>query len=86
MKNPPPPEIGDVFEGPRIGHGTPQLPAKNGLYYVRAVVDVEPEEHPDYGWIYQVVFRFYTRHKGWRYEIKSSHDIGLGLYKNLRAS
>jgi hypothetical protein len=77
-KNPPPPEIGDVFEGPPIG-----MPFKRGLYYVRAIVDVEPEEDPDYGWIYQVVFRFYSKRKGWRYEIRDSFAIGMGLYKKI---
>jgi len=80
-KNPSPPEIGDVFEGPAIGHGTPKLVFRPGKYYVRAIVDAE--EDPTYGWLYYVVFRFYTRNKGWRYEIKSAHDIGLGLYRKV---
>lgn len=82
MKNPAPPEIGDVFKGPPIGHGSPVYSGKPGKYHVRAVVDIEGED-PTYGWIYQVVFRYYTRHKGWRYEIKNSHDIGLGLYSRI---
>lgn len=81
MSNPPPPAVGDVFEGPWIGHGTPKLEMKPGKYYVRAVVDAE--ENATYGWLYYVVFRYYTRHKGWRYEIKNAHDIGLGLYKKV---
>jgi len=80
-KNPPPPEIGDVFLGPEIGHGHPVRTGKPGKYYVRAVVDTEEDD--TYGWEYQVVLRFYTRHKGWRYEIISAHSIGVGLYKKL---
>lgn len=80
-KNPPPPAIDDVFEGPEIGHGKPVRTGRKGKYYVRAVVD--PFEDKEYGWIYQVVFRFYTRNKGWRYEIVSAHAIGLGLYTQV---
>lgn len=81
-KNPPPPEIDDVFHGPEIGHGKPVRRMVPGRYYVRAIVDVEGED-PNDGWIYHVVFRFYTRHKGWRYEIVSSHALGVGLYKKV---
>jgi hypothetical protein len=80
-KNPPPPEVGDVFEGPEIGHGVPVRTMRKGRYYVRAVVDAFEDD--EYGWIYQVVFRFHTRHKGWRYEIVSAHAIGLGLYRKI---
>lgn len=73
-KNPPPPKVGDVFYGPPIG-----APFKPGKYHVRAIVDIEGE-HPTYGWIYHVVFRFYSRRKGWRYEIRDSFALGVGLY------
>lgn len=80
-KNPPPPEVDDVFEGPEIGHGQPIRTGRRGLYYVRAVVDAE--EDSEYGWLYQVVFRFYSRRKGWRYMIVDSHALGIGLYKKI---
>lgn len=83
-KAPPPPAIGTVYEGPIIGHGKPKVRLRPGRYYVRAIVDPEEEEHPDYGWLYWIVFRFYTRHKGWRYEITHSSAIAVGLYKKAK--
>jgi len=81
MKNPPPPEVGNVFRGPPIGHGHPQFSGKTGLYYVRAVVDVE--EVSEDGWSYQVVFRFFTRNKGWRYVIEDAYAFGYEKYKKI---
>lgn len=80
--NPRPPNVGDVFSGPEIGHGVPTRTGTPGKYYVRAVVDVEGED-PTYGWIYHVVLRCYTRHKGWRYAVVDSFAFGAGLYKPL---
>lgn len=74
-KNPVPPKVGDVFTGPPT-----QSNGKRGVYHVRAVVDYEGEDS-DYGHIYHVVFRFWSRRKGWRYEVVSSHSIGVGLYR-----
>lgn len=74
MKCPPPPSVGDIFDGPRIKDT--QLVGK---YHVRAVVDNEGED-PNWGWIYQVVFRYRVGDR-WCYEIVSSHTIAVGLYK-----
>lgn len=81
--NPPPPEVGDVFRGPEIGYGRPVRTGRQGKYYVRAVVDAE--EHPEYGWVYEVVFRFWSlKHGGgWKYELVSAHAIGLGMYVKI---
>jgi hypothetical protein len=78
-KNPLPPAIGDVFKGPRVG-----LHSKAGTYHVRAIVDNEGED-PEYGWMYQVVFRFWSPRKGWRYEIVDASALGVGLYKKMRS-
>jgi len=83
-KAPPPPKIGTVFYGPMIGDGTPRLRMRPGRYQVRAIVDLEEKEDSNYGWLYWVVFRFYTRHKGWRYEITHSSAIAVGLYTRKR--
>jgi hypothetical protein len=77
-KNPPPPAIGDVYDGPRLS-------PRPTRYHVRAIVDNEGED-AEYGWIYQVVFRFWSPRKGWRYEVVSSHALGAGLYKARRRS
>jgi hypothetical protein len=84
MTNPPPPAVGDVFEGPSIGHGHPRLDTRKGRYYVRAVVDAE--EHPEYGWLYEVVFCFWTRHKGWRYTLVDSFSFGFEMYRKISKS
>ena len=82
-QNPPPPEVGDVFTGPEIGHGKPIMTGKAGKYYVRAVVDAE--EHPEYGWLYEVVFRFWSLKYGggWRYELVNAHRFGFGEFKKV---
>jgi hypothetical protein len=80
-KNPPPPAIGDVFHGPPISHGSPVFKNTPGRYYVRAIVDAE--EDPEFGWLYQIVFRLYTRHKGWRYIIEDGFVMGTGQYKKI---
>lgn len=74
-----PPNVGDIFEGPPIGHGAlfPRT-LKNGKYHVSAVLDAYAD--PKYGWLYHVVFAFYTRNKGWRYVVESNHAIDVGLY------
>lgn len=77
-----PPNVGDIFEGPPIGHGAGTRTLKKGRYHVRAVVDVC--EDPKYGCVFWVVFVFYTKHKGWRYSIESSHAIDVGLYTRVR--
>lgn len=75
-KNPPPPQVGDVFQGiPEVLH--------KSKYHVRAVVDVL--EDKDYGWTYQVVVKFWVDGKGDRYQLISAHEIGLGLYKQVSA-
>lgn len=78
VRNPPPPAVGDVFEGPEIGHGVPVRTGEKGLYEVRAVVD--HEEDAEYDHVYQVVFRFWHRKKGWRYIVESAFGIGMGMY------
>ena len=77
-RNPPPPAVGDVFEGPPIGHGGSRMTVKKGLYYVRAIVDHEKDDEYDH--MYQIVFRFFSQRKGWRYEVVSAFAIGVGLY------
>lgn len=49
-------------------------------FYVRAIVDLEEKEHPKFGWIYQVVFRWYLPSRGWRYLVEHSSAFGVGLY------
>lgn len=72
-KAPPPPEVGEKFWGPRVSDR-----AKRATYEVRAVVDPEPEEHPEYGWFYWVVFRYWNPRKGGhRYLIDSSFALAL---------
>jgi len=75
MKNPPPPAVGDVFKGPRTNSRK-----THGTYHVRAIVDNEGED-PEYGWMYQVVFRFWSPRKGWRYQVEDASALGVGLYK-----
>lgn len=77
-RNPPPPQVGDVCEGPEIGHGVPVRTGEKGLYFVRAVVDHETD--PEYDHLYQVVFRFWHKRKGWRYIIESAFAFGFGMY------
>lgn len=78
-------QIDDVFHGPPIGHGNPKVELdsngkpKKGCYYVRAIID--PWDHPEYGPQYQIVFRFYTRNKGWCYMIENSSAIAFDLFK-----
>jgi hypothetical protein len=74
-KNPPPPKVGDKYNGPRLSH-------RPTTYHVRAIVDNEGED-PDFGWLYQVVFRFYSPRKGWRYLVEASHALGVGLYTKV---
>lgn len=78
-KNPPPPAIGTKFHGPRVS----QTQMK-GTYHVRAIVDNEGED-PDFGWMYQIVFRFWIPRKGWRYEIVTAHALGIGVYTKARS-
>jgi len=78
VRNPAPPKIGDVFEGPEIGHGLPVRTGEKGLYEVRAVVDHEVDEEYDH--VYQVVFRFWHKRKGWLYIVESAFGFGLGMY------
>jgi hypothetical protein len=72
VRNPPPPAVGDVFRGPAAGLKT------RALYYVRAIVD--HEEDDEYDHLYQIVFRYYSQRKGWRYVVESAFGIGMGLY------
>ncbi len=72
----PPPKVGDVFDGPPIGHER----AKPGKYTVAAIVDLGFfDNNPSY---YQVVFRFWASHKKrYAWEIQGADAIDLGLYK-----
>jgi hypothetical protein len=76
--NPHPPKVGDLFTT-RYGEFT-SIGAKSRkvIYEVRAVVDsIEDEE---YGWLYEVVFKFWNPRKGYRYVLASCHELGLGSY------
>jgi hypothetical protein len=77
-KNPPPPEVGALFTT-RYGEFTSTgVKSRKVTYEVRAVVD--PIEDEEYGWLYQVVFRFWNPRKGYRHVLASSYELGLGSY------
>jgi hypothetical protein len=77
-KNPPPPEVGSLFTT-RYGELTSTgAKSRKVTYEVRAIVD--PFEDEKYGWLYQVVFRFWSPRKGHRYILVSSWELGLGSY------
>ena len=76
-KGPRTPKVGEIFLGPEIGQGEPVRAGEPGRYEVRAIVDAEEYEDG----FYQVVFRYWTKKRGWRYEVVSSSTIAAGLYR-----
>lgn len=58
---------------PKVGG---RLYARDGvLHHVRAIVDAEDDGS------YQVVMRWWSPRKGWRYVVESSTAFEVGLYR-----
>lgn len=81
-RNPPPPEVGARFTKRGGELRINGRPYRKVVYEVRAVVD--PQEDEEYGWIYEMVFRFWSPRKGYCYMLVNSLALGMNMYIPVR--